>query len=79
MLSRPAQPKQERPLERRLRRAEDLLHDPRYNKGTAFTEAERDAFGLRGLLPPRVLTLAEQEERILYNFRRAGGPLEQYI
>lgn len=66
-------------LERRHHRAEDLLHDPRLNKGTAFTEEERDVLGLRGLLPPRVLTLAEQEERILYNFRHQSGPLEQYI
>ena len=55
------------------------MHDPRLNKGTAFTEAERDALGLRGLLPPRVLTLAEQEERVLHNFRHKATPLEQYI
>ena len=72
-------PSRERLLERRHRRAEDLLHDPRCNKGTAFSEAERDALGLRGLLPPRVLTAAEQEERILYNFHRQSSPLDQYI
>jgi malate dehydrogenase (oxaloacetate-decarboxylating)(NADP+) len=55
------------------------LHDPRLNKGTAFTEAERDGLGLRGLLPPRVLTLAEQEERILHNFRQKTSALEQYL
>ena len=31
-----------------------LLHDPALNKGTAFTEKERDVYRLRGLLPPRV-------------------------
>ena len=40
-----------------------LLMNPRLNKGTAFTEAERDAFALHGLLPPRIGTLEEQRER----------------
>jgi malate dehydrogenase (oxaloacetate-decarboxylating) len=38
----------------------DLLLDPRLNKGTAFTEEERDAFGLHGLLPPHVGSLEDQ-------------------
>ncbi len=41
----------------------DLLMNPRVNKGTAFTDAERDAFGLHGLLPPHVGTLEDQRER----------------
>ncbi len=41
----------------------DLLMNPRLNKGTAFTDAERDAFGLHGLLPPHVGTLEDQRER----------------
>ena len=41
----------------------DLLRDPRLNKGTAFTEAERDRFGLHGLLPPQVGTLEDQVRR----------------
>ena len=57
----------------------DYLHDPRLNKGTGFTEAERDALRLRGLLPPRVTGQAEQEARILENFRLKANPLEQYI
>lgn len=61
------------------KRGDTLLHDPSLNKGTAFTEAERDALGLRGLLPPRILSLVEQEERILRNFRGKGSPLERYI
>jgi len=56
-----------------------LLFDPRSNKGTAFTDAERDRLGLRGLLPPRVTTLEEQEERIARAFYSKPDPLEQYI
>ncbi|HTZ73196.1 MAG TPA: oxaloacetate-decarboxylating malate dehydrogenase, partial [Candidatus Aquilonibacter sp.] len=41
----------------------DLLMNPRLNKGTAFTEAERDMFGLHGLLPPHVGSLEDQRER----------------
>ncbi|MBH0113636.1 NAD-dependent malic enzyme [Novosphingobium sp. YJ-S2-02] len=41
-------------------RARALLSDPLTNKGTAFTEEERDLFGLHGLLPPHVGTLESQ-------------------
>jgi malate dehydrogenase (oxaloacetate-decarboxylating) len=43
----------------------DLLLHPRLNKGTAFTDEERDAFGLRGLLPPHIGTLEDQRVRRL--------------
>ena len=55
------------------------LYDPHWNKGTAFTDAERDALGLRGLLPPRVLSQDEQMGRVLENFRHKNSPLQQYI
>ena len=57
----------------------DLLRDPLLNKGTAFTERERDALGLRGLLPPHVLTQDEQAERVLKHMRRLPDDLEKYI
>ena len=56
-----------------------LLRDPLLNKGTAFTEAERDALGLRGLLPPHVLTMDEQVERVLDNLRTLPTDLEKYV
>jgi malate dehydrogenase (oxaloacetate-decarboxylating)(NADP+) len=56
-----------------------ILHDPRLNKGTAFTDEEREVLGLRGLLPPRVFTLEEQELRVLANLRRLHSPLDQYL
>jgi malate dehydrogenase (oxaloacetate-decarboxylating)(NADP+) len=57
----------------------DWLHDPIFNKGTAFTEAERDALGLRGLLPPHVQTMDEQVQRVMNNFRSKSNDLERYI
>ncbi|MGB5335060.1 MAG: NAD-dependent malic enzyme [Woeseiaceae bacterium] len=56
-----------------------ILHDPIRNKGTAFTDAERDALKLRGLLPPRVHTMAEQELRVLGNIRAKPTDLERYL
>jgi malate dehydrogenase (oxaloacetate-decarboxylating)(NADP+) len=56
-----------------------LLRDPLLNKGTAFTEAERDALGLRGLLPAHVLSLEEQAERVVTNLRRLPDDLEKYV
>ena len=56
-----------------------LLRDPTLNKGTAFTDRERDALGLRGLLPPHVSTPGEQVARVLENFRRLQKPLDRYI
>jgi malate dehydrogenase (oxaloacetate-decarboxylating)(NADP+) len=57
----------------------ELLHDPALNKGTAFTVEERDALGLRGLLPPRVCTQQVQVMRVLENFRKKPSDLEKYV
>ncbi len=56
-----------------------LLLDPRLNKGTAFTEAERDALKIRGLLPPYVHTIDEQQARVLENYKLKPNALEKYI
>jgi malate dehydrogenase (oxaloacetate-decarboxylating)(NADP+) len=57
----------------------DILHDPRLNKGTGFSEEEREALGLCGLLPPRIFTQEEQERRILANLRRLPTALDRYL
>jgi malate dehydrogenase (oxaloacetate-decarboxylating)(NADP+) len=56
-----------------------LMRHPRFNKGTAFTEAERDALGLRGLLPPHVCTQDEQVARVMHNLHRLEKNLSKYI
>lgn len=56
-----------------------ILQDPALNKGTAFTEAERDALHLRGLLPPHVASQELQLGRVLENFRRQPTDLEKYV
>jgi malate dehydrogenase (oxaloacetate-decarboxylating)(NADP+) len=56
-----------------------ILHDPVRNKGTAYTDAERDYLKLRGLLPPRVHSPAEQELRVLGNVREKPTDLERYL
>jgi len=56
-----------------------LLRDPLLNRGTAFTEAERDELGLRGFLPAHVLSMEEQVARVLTNLRSLPNDLEKYI
>src|ERR1700719_4093220 len=56
-----------------------LLRDPLLNKGTAFTEEERDALGLRGFLPAAVMSMQAQVERILTNLRTLPSDLEKYV
>ena len=57
----------------------EWLHNPVFNKGTAFTGAERDALGLRGLLPPHVQTMDEQVQRVMSNYRNKTSDIERYI
>jgi malate dehydrogenase (oxaloacetate-decarboxylating) len=56
----------------------DLLNQPLLNKGSAFSEAERDAFQLHGLLPPHVGTLQEQVDRRLKALRAFGSAFQRY-
>jgi malic enzyme len=60
-------------------RGVDLLRNPTYNKGSAFTYEERCAFGLLGLLPGAVSNMDQQAERAYANLERKQGDLERYI
>jgi malate dehydrogenase (oxaloacetate-decarboxylating)(NADP+) len=57
----------------------DLLRNPRLNKGTAFTQEERRAFGLEGLLPPAVTTLALQVARRHAEIAAFDHDLQKYL
>jgi malate dehydrogenase (oxaloacetate-decarboxylating) len=56
----------------------DLINQPLLNKGTAFTDEERDVFALHGLLPPHIGTLADQLERRKLTFRRYSDNFGRY-
>lgn len=56
----------------------DLINSPRLNKGTAFTNHERDVFDLHGLLPPHVGTLEEQIERRMEALRAQPNSFGKY-
>jgi hypothetical protein len=56
----------------------DLINSPRLNKGTAFSDHERDLFELHGLLPPHVGTLNEQVERRMNVLEQESTPFAKY-
>ena len=60
-------------------RGRALLEASALNKGTAFTAAERAAFGLEGLLPPSVETIDQQHQRVLQQLGQKTTDLERYI
>ena len=57
----------------------DLLDNPLLNKGTAFTQEERDAFGLNGLLPPHVLSIDEQIRRRMDALRALPSDFDRHV
>lgn len=65
------------------KRSLDILHDPWFNKGTAFSMTERDRLDLRGLLPPNVMSNEQQIERFMADLKRLevnarDGPADPY-
>src|ERR1700744_5350213 len=57
----------------------DLLRNPRRNKGTSFTEAERRAHGIEGLLPPGVSTIELQVARTHAELAALDSDLQKYL
>lgn len=68
-----------RPQSSEMPRGLALLRDPLLNRGTAFTEKERDELGLRGLLPAHVFTMECQVERVMANLRELPSDLAKYV
>ena len=59
------------------KRGIDLLHDPRLNKSTGFTEAERQALGLVGLVPDVTESIETQLSRVLQQLKGKPNDLER--
>ena len=57
----------------------ELLNNPVLNKGTAFTDDEREAFDLHGLLPPHVAELDYQAMRRLDAFHGLSRDIQKYV
>ena len=57
----------------------DVLRNPCKNRGPSFTEADRDTYGLRGLLPPAVQTLDEEARRARLLVERFEKPLDKFL
>lgn len=66
------------------KRSHDILHDPWFNKGTAFSFTERDRLHIRGLLPPNVMSFEQQIARFMADLKRLevqarDGPSDPYV
>ena len=60
-------------------RGNDVLRNPMLNRGTAFTEAEREALGLDGLLPSAVSSMDGQVRRTEQQYRGQPDPLAKHV
>jgi len=77
-LNLPAPDKRSRPVIHTRLSGCELLLNPRLNKGTAFTEKERNDFGLHGLLPPHIGTLEDQRKRRMRALDGQSTPFAKY-
>jgi malate dehydrogenase (oxaloacetate-decarboxylating)(NADP+) len=71
--------KAKRGLDKTGIRGAELLDDSKRNKGTAFSQQEREAYGLVGLLPHSVESLDRQVERVMGHLEAKPTDLERYI
>ena len=55
------------------------MHDPIANKGTGFPYSERDRLHIRGLLPPRLLSLETQEQKVWHTISKYPNNIEKYM
>lgn len=62
-----------------ISRGMELLGSPLLNKSAAFSDEDRTAFGLHGLLPPHIETLDEQVGRAYEAYQRKTDDLERHI
>ena len=75
---RPSQTPVDGPAIPVAKRGLELVHDPLLNKGTGFPDSERDALGLRGLVPPQIVNIDDQVSRVMENFHRQQSDLDRY-
>ncbi len=61
------------------KRGRAVIQDPLLNKGSGFSDAERNALGLHGLVPPGFNTLEQQAVRAHNSLRRLSEPLDKYV
>jgi hypothetical protein len=67
------------PLRIKNVRGTEILHNPLYNKGTAFKSGERDRLGFRGLLPAKIMNIKVQKERFLLALRSEESNIKKNI
>lgn len=55
------------------------MQDPVINKGTGFPYPERDRLRIRGLVPPRLLGLETQAQKVWHSVQQVPGAIEKYM